>query len=135
MTRYTVLSLEDEAEHHGTGLSVDEAFACIMALTETDYVFARDHGVMRFFLTNQEVRKGEPFGDDSEFERLQNPDYRSPNPDDNAARQDIMLQAISGGRDGYFAVSDERSAQEDAKNAGRARGFPPRVGSNFVRRL
>ena len=133
MTRYTVLSLEDDADHHGTGLSVDEAFARIMALTETDYVFARDHGVMRLFLTSPELRKGEPFDYDSDFGRLQNPDFRSPNPDDSAARQDIMLQAISGTRDGYFAVSDERYAQEETKNAYRGQGIPPRVGSNFVR--
>ena len=133
MTRYTIVSLEDDADHHGAGLSVDEAFACIMALTETEYVFARDHGVMRLFLTSREARKGEPFDYDSEFERLQNPDYRSPNQDDRAARQDIMLQAISGGRDGYFAVSDERYAQEEAKNAYRGQGIPPRVDSNFVR--
>ena len=112
MTRYTVLFLEDDDGHHGAGLSVDEAFACIMALTETEYVFARDHGIMRLFLTNHEVRKGEPFDDDSDFARRQNPDYRSPHPDDSAARQDIMLQAISGGRDGYFAVSDESYASK-----------------------
>ncbi len=135
MTRYTVGSLEDAVQHHGAGLSVDEAFVRIMALTETEYVFARDDGVMRLFLTNREARKGEPFSDDPEFERLQNPDFRSPNPDDSTARQDIMLQAISGGRDGYFAVSDKRYAQEEAKNGGRALGFMPRVGSNFTRRL
>lgn len=134
MARYTVLSLENDADHHGAGLSVDEAFARIMALTETDYVFARDHGVMRLFLTNGELRKGEPFDYDQEFERLQNPDYRSPNTDDGAARQDIMLQAISGGRDGYFAVSDERCAQVEVKNDIRPEEFPPRVGSNFARR-
>jgi hypothetical protein len=33
MTRYTIVNLEEDADHHGTGLSVDEAFACIMALT------------------------------------------------------------------------------------------------------
>ena len=125
MTRYTVLSLEDEAEHHGTGLSVDEAFAFIMALTETEYVFARDHGVMRLFLTNREIRKGEPFDDDSDFERRQNPDYRSPHPDDSVARQDIMLQAISGGRDGYFAMSDESYAQQEEKNAHLLRDLCP----------
>jgi len=133
MTRYIVLSVEDEVEYRGTGLSVDEAFAQIMALTDTDYVFARDRGVMRLFLINREMRKGEPIIDDPEIERLQNPDYRSPNPDDNAARRDIMLQAVCSGRDGYFAVSDERYAHEEAKNAIRPTEFPPRVGSNFGR--
>ena len=102
MTRYTILPLENDADHHVTGLPVDEAFAFIMALTETGYVFARDHGVMRLFLANREMRKDEPFNEDSDFGRIRNPDYRSPNPDDSAARRDIMLQAIIGGRDGYF---------------------------------
>jgi len=136
MTRYTIVFLEDDSGHNGTGLSVDEAFARIMALTETEYVFARDHGVMRLFLTNHEARKGEPFDDDSEFGRLQNPDYRSPNPNDSAARYEIMLQAISGGRDGYFAVSDEQYASEvEGQGTYRGTDFPPRVGSNFARRV
>jgi hypothetical protein len=103
-----------------------------MALTETEYVFARDHGVMRLFLTSRELRQGEPFEADSEFERRQNPDFRSPNPNDTAARHDIMVQAISDGRDGYFAVSDEQYAQQEANNAIRPTEFPPRVGSNFA---
>jgi hypothetical protein len=89
---------------------------------------------MRLFLTSHELRESELFEYEPEEEPQQGSDFRSPDRDDSAARQDIMLQLISGGRGGYFAISDERYAEEEAKNAYRGQGITPRVGSNFARR-
>jgi hypothetical protein len=106
MTRYKVIGPDSEDQAHG--LSLEEAFARIMALAGTEYHFARHKGLMRLHLTRNCRFMDLPFLDpdmpaDLELLRSIWPLYQTDNPDDAAARRELMLQAIEHGRDSYIA--------------------------------
>jgi hypothetical protein len=109
MARYKVIGPDFEDMAHG--LSLEEAFARMMALAGSEYHFARHKGTMRLHLTRNCRFMDMPFLDpdkpgDRELLRSMWPLYRSDNPDDAGARRELMLQAIKHGRDNYFASEE-----------------------------
>lgn len=84
--RYTVLPLDDLAEPEAVGLTLDEAFARIMALCERHYTFARVGRVMRLYLSTADL--GEP-------------EFESDLPTDIYARRAIKAQVCEHGLGRY----------------------------------
>jgi hypothetical protein len=113
MARYKVIGPDSEDQAHG--LSLEEAFARIMALAGTEYHFARHKGLMRLHLARNCRFMDLPFLDPdrpAERQLLREiwPLYQSDNPDDPAARRELMLQAIEKGRDSYHAREESLEA-------------------------
>jgi hypothetical protein len=111
MTRYMLIGPEFEAR----GLSLEEAFARMMAAAGSDYVMSRNKGVMQLFLMRNRLQPDMPHidfdnKDDREMLRRMWPLFQSDNPDDADARHEIMLEAIKHGRDGYFVKEDHLQA-------------------------
>jgi len=84
--RYTVLPLDAHDEAIAAGLSLEEAFARIMALCERQYVFCRTGGVMRLYLTNGSLGERE---------------FESDLPTDMYARRAIKAQVCEHGLGRY----------------------------------
>ena len=113
MARYKVIGpdFEDMAQ----GLSLEEAFARMMTLAGTGYIFSRHKEKMRLHLARTRPFMDLPFLDpdkpgDRELLRSMWPLYQSDNPIDAGARRELMLQAIEKGRDNYFAREESLEA-------------------------
>jgi hypothetical protein len=116
MPRYKVVGLDFEDQ--ARALNLEEAFARMMALAGTDYVFSRIKGRIRLVLMRTKPFADLPFLDpdrpaDRELLRELWPLFQSDNPNDAEARRALMLAAIKHGRDGYFAR--EKSLQPVAQ--------------------
>ena len=111
---YTVFSPTDYEGAHGSGLTLPEAFARMMALAHCNYAFGRFEGDLRLTVT--------PMGDvpeeyltDPAIRARMFPEYRSKFQDDEIARNDLMRRFLKHGLGGYHVVSDEEYAREEAK--------------------
>jgi hypothetical protein len=113
MARYKVIGPDVEDMAHG--LSLEEAFARMMALAGTECIFSRHKGTLLLHLTRTRPFVDLPFLDpdrpgDRELLRSMWPLYQSDIPDDADARRELMLQAIKRGRDNYFAREESLQA-------------------------
>jgi hypothetical protein len=117
--RYTVFELNDDYGREASGLSLEEAFARLMALAECDYSFARDGSEMRLLFLRRNPLPDMPFPDEKLMDFL-NPDFRSSNTANAEARREIMEQMIEHGLGRYCVVPDERFLAEKAKYFERA---------------
>jgi hypothetical protein len=84
--RYTVRPLDDLSEPMAIGLTLEEAFARIMALCERQYVFSRTGRVMRLYMSDANL--GEP-------------EFESDLPTDMYARRAIKAQVCEHGLGRY----------------------------------
>jgi hypothetical protein len=112
--RYTVFDLEEDWGNDAPGLTLEEAFARLMALAECDYSFARDGAEMRLLFQRRQPQPEIGFASD-DWTDFMNPDFRSAVADDNEARRSIMEQMIDHGLGHYCVVPDERYRAEQAK--------------------
>jgi hypothetical protein len=105
MKTYTVYRFADGAIQAKSGcLKVPEAFAKMMALAGTEYVFRRYSGTMRLDLIRTRPVQDMPFlYRDLDLCRATFPLFESSLPDDESARADLMEQALRHGRDGVVA--------------------------------
>jgi|ERR1700679_1051145 len=111
---YTVFSLGDDDGHLGTGLSLTEAFARMMAFARCDYTFGREQGDMRLQLKPLEDEPEEYFANPATRERFV-PEHRSKLPDDNEAREELMLRLLKRGVRGIRIVTDEQYEREETR--------------------
>ena len=111
---YTVYSLADEDRHQGSGMTLAEAFAKLMALAHCNYAFGRFEGDMRLTVTPLDDVPEEYLHDPAIRARMF-PEYRSKFLDDQIARNDLMRRFLKYGLGGYFITSDEEFAREEAK--------------------
>jgi hypothetical protein len=113
MARFKVIG--PDFEDMARGLTLEEAFARMMALAGTEYIFSRHKGQMRLHLTRTRPFMDLPFFDpdkagDRELLRSMWPLYQTDNPDDAEARRELMLQAVKHGRDNYFVQEESLEA-------------------------
>jgi hypothetical protein len=127
MTTYAVLNVNEGKGSDAEGLTLEAAFAHLMERAGTIWRFRRIDGVMRLLLTRTKPFPDLPFlYRDPQLAREIFPDYRSKNPNDDAACRAIMLEATEAGRDGWNVVAKERYSAESARclvgtdNAGEA---------------
>jgi len=99
--RYTVLSLIAD-EPKAIGLTLDEAFARIMALSERHYVFARVGRVMRLYVSTADL--GEP-------------EFESDLPTDIYARRAIKAQVCEHGLGRYRVEAAFPDTPEESRAA------------------
>jgi hypothetical protein len=111
---YTVYSLADEDRHQGSGMSLAEAFAKMMALAHCNYAFGRIDGDLHLTVTPLDDVPEEYLHDPAIRARMF-PEYRSKYLDDEIARNDLMRRFLKHGLGGYHIVSDEEYAREEAK--------------------
>lgn len=118
---YTVFSTIDDDGEHGSGLSLSEAFARLMAFARCDYAFGRFNGDMYLSLTQ---------ADDASdgFEAEPPPALRSKQLDNDKARMEIMRRFINRDLNGYRIVTDDDWQREERKRC-------ERQGSRPVRRI
>jgi hypothetical protein len=110
MTRYRVNGPNDEQD--ARGLTLEEAFARLMAWAAVDYVFSRIDGTMLLQLVPTRSFSDFALLDpertrDRQSLRALCPLFQSEFRDNDAARRDLMLQAMKADRHGY-------SVQEEA---------------------
>lgn len=84
--RYNVLPLQGDQEPKAIGLTLEEAFARIMALSERQYLFSRTGRVMRLYMSDANL--GEP-------------EFESDLPTDMYARRAIKAQVCEHGLGRY----------------------------------
>ncbi len=110
---YTVFTLAEEEGEHGSGLTLTEAFARMMALAGCDYAFGRAEGVMCLTITHHEDVPEEYLADPVLREHFF-PTYRSKLVDDDMARAELMRRFMKRGMKGYLIVTDEEYRQQEA---------------------
>jgi hypothetical protein len=111
---YTVFSLQGEDRHQGSGMTLAEAFARMMALAHCNYAFGRFEGDMRLTVTALDDVPEEYLNDPAIRARMF-PEHRSKFLDDEIARNDLMRRFLKLGLGGYHITSDEEYAREEAK--------------------
>ncbi len=109
MSLYRVTGPDNECD--ARGLTLDEAFARLMAWAELDYVFSRIEGIMLLQLVPTRSFPDLALLDpdrvaDRQVLRAQFPLYQSEKLSDRDARRDLMLQAIRAGQRGYSVRED-----------------------------
>src|ERR1700722_15874512 len=109
--RYTVFDLTEDWGHEAPGLSLEEAFARLMAVAGCDYSFARDGSEMRLLFQRRQPLPEIGFASD-EWMEFMNPDFRSAITNDEEARRSIMEQMIEHGLGTYRAIPDEQYRAE-----------------------
>ena len=107
---YTIVSLADDEGALGSGLTLPEAFARMMAFAGCDYGFGRFNGDMCLTLT---PAADMPEGCDTE----PLPALRSKLLDDMKARAEIMRRFLKGGVNGYRMMPDEEWEREERKRS------------------
>lgn len=110
MTRYRLVGPGREVD--ARGLTLEEAFARMMAWAGQDYIFTRVDGVMLL-----QIIRTRSFSDfalldpkreqDRRDLRAMCPLFESEEIDDRGARRDLMLQAIANNLHGYRVAEDE----------------------------
>lgn len=114
---YTVVSTADDEGVQGSGLTLAEAFARMMAFARCDYAFGRSNGDMHLSLAQSDDA---PEGYDTEPP----PALRSKLLDDTKARTEIMRRFVNHGVNGYRIVTDEDWQREERKRC-EAEGVRP----------
>lgn len=129
--RYTVFDLEEDWGNEAPGLTLEEAFARLMALAGCDYSIARDGGEMRLLFQRRQPQPEIGFAD-AEWMDFMNPDFRSAVVDDNEARRNVMEQMIEHGFGNYRVVPDEQyRAQMETYSRQVDTHLVPRVGKGW----
>ncbi|HEY1749596.1 MAG TPA: hypothetical protein VGG11_22905 [Xanthobacteraceae bacterium] len=100
---YTVV---DDEGAQGSGLTLAEAFARMMAFARCDYAFGRTNGDMHLSLTQS---------DDAPSETGPPPALQSKLLDDVRARAEIMRRFLKHGFNGYRIMTDEDWQREERK--------------------
>jgi hypothetical protein len=129
--RYTVFDMQEDWGNEAPGLTLEEAFARLMALAGCDYSFARDGAEMRLLFQCRQSQPEIGFPDD-EWMDFMNPDFRSAVADDTEARRSIMEQMIDNGLGHYCVMSDDRyRAAQASYFASSDKHIAPRVGTGW----
>jgi hypothetical protein len=102
---YAVFHISEDASQAGTGLTLAEAFARMMGLAHSDYIFHRIDGVMHLTLHHLDGVPDE-YRDDPEKRARYFPEHQSTLVDDAMARAEIMRKVVCAGLKGYLAVPD-----------------------------
>lgn len=114
---YTVFSVTDVDGAQGSGLTLSEAFARLMAFARCDYAFSRVNGDMHLSLTQAD--------DVSDCDNAEPPPaLRSKLLDDARARTEIMRRFVNRGVNGYRIMTDEDWQREERKRC-EQEGFRP----------
>jgi hypothetical protein len=111
---YTVV---DDEGAQGSGLTLSEAFARMMAFARCDYGFGRFNGDMVLTITQTDDA---PDGCETE----QPPALRSKLLDNDKARAEIMRRFLKHGINGYRIMTDEDWQREERKRC-EQEGFRP----------
>lgn len=118
---YTVVSMTDEDGAQGSGLTLPEAFARMMAFARCDYMFGRREGDMYLSIV-----RSDDAADASEMDPP--PALRSKLLDDAKARAEIMRRFVRHAVSGYCIMTDEDWHREERMRC-------DREGSRPVRRI
>jgi hypothetical protein len=107
---YTVFSALDDDGARGSGLTLSEAFARMMAFAHCDYAFGRFNGDMHLTVTPADDASGG-------FEAEPRPECRSKLLNNEMARAEIMRRFLKRGVNGYRIVTDEEWQREERRRA------------------
>ena len=116
---YTVFSITGDDGEHGSGLTLSEAFARLMAFARCDYAFGRFNGDMHLSLTQTDDVSGG-------YETEPPPALRSKLLDDHGARAEIMRRFVNRDLNGYRIVTDEDWQREERRRCKREGWRPAR---------
>lgn len=101
---YTVISVDDDNGHLGSGLTLTEAFVRLMALAYCDYLFHRVNRVMYIEIEHHDQTR------DAYIQQ-----YKSHLADDAMARMAIMRDFVRAGFGSFCVVTDELWRQDEAR--------------------
>jgi hypothetical protein len=105
---YTVMSVVGDEGAQGSGLTLPEAFARMMAFARCDYAFSRFNGDMHLSITQAEDQ-AEGYDTDPP------PALRSKLMDDAKARAETMRRFVKHGINGYRILTDEDWRREEQR--------------------
>jgi len=129
--RYTVFDIEEDWSNEAPGLSLEEAFVRLMALSECEYSLARDGAEMRLLFQRRQLQTEIGFADE-DWINFMNPDFRSAISNDEEARRSIMEQMIEHGLGHYCVMPDDQYRAQQAKfSRSLAISTGPRVGRGW----
>jgi hypothetical protein len=107
---FTVFSVADDEGARGSGLTLSEAFARMMAFAQCEYAFGRLNGDMHLTVTHADDVSGSEQSEPP-------PQCRSKLLNDEQARAEIMRRFLRHGVNGYRITTDDEWMREERKRA------------------